>query len=130
MSSLSPAVAAAVDDLELAARVVVEGLRALTRTDAPVRTKYRAQLAGLFAVVLGVMFVAYVFNFVDRQIIGVLAHETGHIAGGHLAKLRARLLDGGGAEGCDLGARDFDRPARRRRHARCSRAAPRPSPAP
>ena len=26
-----------------------------------------------------------------NQLIGVLAHETGHIAGGHLAKLREQL---------------------------------------
>src|SRR6195952_165867 len=28
-----------------------------------------------------------------NQIIGVLAHETGHLAGGHLAKLRERLAE-------------------------------------
>src|SRR5262249_15141308 len=28
-----------------------------------------------------------------NQIIGVLAHETGHIAGGHLSKLRAELAN-------------------------------------
>ena len=46
-----------------------------------------------------------------NQIIGVLAHETGHLAGGHLAKLREQLaqaqtqmiiamLLGAGAAGC------------------------------
>ena len=29
-----------------------------------------------------------------NQIIGVLAHETGHLAGGHLAKMRERLARG------------------------------------
>src|SRR6185436_14495657 len=28
-----------------------------------------------------------------NQLIGVLAHETGHLAGGHLSKLRQRLAE-------------------------------------
>src|ERR1700722_12624860 len=35
-------------------------------------------------------------SLTPNQIIGVLAHETGHLAGGHLAKMREQLGQGGG----------------------------------
>ena len=46
-----------------------------------------------------------------NQIIGVLAHETGHLAGGHLARLREQLAAGANAD-------DHRHVARRRRAGR------------
>ena len=46
-----------------------------------------------------------------NQLIGVLAHETGHLAGGHLAKLREQLV-------ARPDANDRRHAARRRRHRR------------
>ena len=51
-----------------------------------------------------------------NQIIGVMAHETGHIAGGHLMRLREQIAQAQTAV-------DHRHAARRRRH-RCRRALP------
>ena len=69
-----------------------------------------------------------------NEIIGVIAHETGHIAGGHLARLREQIsnaqilsvigmLAGAGAV---VGAAQFRRTGRRCRHGRDGRLYRRP----
>ena len=65
-----------------------------------------------------------------NEIIGVIAHETGHIAGGHLARLReqianAQILSVAGmllGAGAVAGAVALRRPGRQRRHRRRRRA--------
>ncbi len=64
-----------------------------------------------------------------NQIIGVLAHETGHIAGGHLAKMREQLASGEQrGDPCDAARPRRDGGGGRGRHPGLERYRPRHHP--
>src|SRR5215467_7920949 len=63
----------------------------MTATERPIRPRRTTPAARLVALVTATALVgagALMEAETPNQIIGVLAHETGHIAGGHLSRMR------------------------------------------